>query len=363
MRRADRLFQIVQLLRRSRATTAAQLAVELEVSERTVYRDVQDLARSGIPIQGEAGVGYALPVHFELPPLMFSAGELEALVLGARMVQGWADEDLARAARSALSRIENVLPEVLAGKLADSKLFVPDFHNHRQSQARFGVVRQALDERAVLQLDYADEQGKTTRRAVRPLGLFYWGKTWTLVGWCELRADFRSFRLDRIVLATKLARTFADEPGKRLEEFLARVRCEDPYPVAAVEKKTRPTRGSIPRRNGPQDPAERAAWKAFQQLGSIGPACALDLVQLGFRAVEELRGTDPNELYTRLCELTGARQDPCVEDTLRCAVAQAERPDLPEKWRQWYHWTPLRGQPAGTWPAELRRVAKTKRSR
>src|SRR5690349_8425945 len=204
MRRADRLFQIVQLLRRSRATTAAQLATELEVSERTIYRDVQDLAISGVPIQGEAGVGYALPVHFELPPLMFDAAEIEALVLGARMVQGWSDDQLARAARSALSKIENVLPESLAAQLESSKLFVPDFHVDREQRSTMVNVRQGLDQDRVLRLDYVDEQGRRSSRAVRPLGLFYWGGGWTLLAWCELRTDFRSFRLDRFAAVTML---------------------------------------------------------------------------------------------------------------------------------------------------------------
>lgn len=105
---------------------------------------------------------------------------------------------------------------------------------------------------------------------------------------------------------------------------------------------------------GVHDPTARAAWRALQQLGSIGPACAHDLLRLGIRSVAELRGQDPIALYMRLCELTQSRQDPCVDDTLRCAIAQAERRDLPTKWRQWFHWTPLRGQPAGTWPRELR---------
>lgn len=349
MRRADRLFQIVQLLRKSVATTAAQLATELEVSERTIYRDVQDLMLSGVPIQGEAGVGYALPVHFELPPLMFDAAEIEALVLGARMVQGWADDPLARAARSALSKIENVLPEALAAKLDASKLFVPDFHVSHQTRAVMTALRQGLDAGRVLQLAYTDERGESTARAVRPLGLFYWGKAWTLLGWCELRGDFRSFRIDRIGGVEVLARTFADEPGKRLEDFLMRMR-----QAGEVPADVRVGRVTV-RGKGPADPAERAAWKEFQTLGSIGPACALDLVQLGFRKVAELRGQDPNELYARLCELTGSRQDPCVEDTLRCAIAQAEEPGLPDKWKQWFHWTKLRGEPAGTWPKELRR--------
>jgi len=348
MRRADRLFQIVQFLRHDRVTTAAQLAVELEVSERTVYRDVQDLVSSGVPIQGEAGVGYALPAHFDLPPLMFDNQEIAALVLGARMVQGWADAALAHAARSALVKVEHVLPKKLASKLAASRLFVPDFHVRKDERAAMPAVRKALDEQRVLELCYTDDAGANTTRMVRPLGLFYWGRTWTLLAWCELRVDFRSFRLDRIAAASPTPRIFADEPDKTLDVFLARVMKTDPGmpPPTPVPSK---------RQGPPVDAAERAAWREFQQLGSIGPACAHDLVQLGFRRIDDLRGQDPNALYARLCQLTGARQDPCVEDTLRCAVAQADDPQLPAKWRQWHLWTPLRGQPAGARPAELRR--------
>src|SRR5580693_4304739 len=117
MRRAARLFRIVQRLRRRGATTAAQLAELLEVSERTVYRDVRDLILSGVPIRGEAGVGYALPRDFDLPPLMFDAEEIEALVLGARIVQSWGDPELARAAESVLSKVESVIPERLRDRV------------------------------------------------------------------------------------------------------------------------------------------------------------------------------------------------------------------------------------------------------
>ncbi|MCU0867721.1 MAG: WYL domain-containing protein [Planctomycetes bacterium] len=343
MRRADRLFQIVHLLRRDRATTAAWLARELEVSERTIYRDVQDLMASGVPIQGEAGVGYALPARFDLPPLMFRAVELEALVLGARMVQGWADDELQRAARAALAKVERVLPPALATATAANKLFVPDFHLDASSRALLQPVRQALAQQRVLRLDYADERGDTTVREVRPLGLFCWGKVWTLVGWCELREDFRSFRIDRMRAAVVQARGFVDEAGRQLDDFLAGVADEPP---------------ELRQRRVTARPDERAAKRAFQQLGSVGPACAGDLVQLGFRTVDELRGQDPRALWLRLSELTGARQDPCVEDTFRCVIAQAEHPDLPAKWRRWHHWTPLRGQPPGALPPELRRRRK-----
>jgi len=351
MRRADRLFQIVQLLRRDRATTATHLAIELEVSERTIYRDVRDLMASGVPIQGEAGVGYALPTHFDLPPLMFTAVELEALGLGARMVQTFGDDELQRAARSALAKVENVAPRALAAAAADSKLLVPDFHVDPAHRRTLAVLRRALHEHTVVHLGYRDEAGAASERPVRPLGLVYWGKVWTLVAWCELRTAFRSFRLDRIEAAAAIARRFVDEPGRRLEDFLAQVHGENDGTCARADVRARPQQKPPKAKNGaPSDPATRAAWRTFQQLGSVGPATAGDLVLLGFRAVDELRGQDARVLYERMCVETGTRQDPCVEDVFRCVIAQAEHPELPERLRQWHHWTPLRGEPPGAMP-------------
>ncbi len=123
MRRADRLFQIVQLLRRRRVTTAAQIAERLEVSERTVYRDIRDLSLSGVPVLGEAGVGYRLGRDFDLPPMMFSVDEIQALVLGARMVESWGDEELRRAARGVLTKVEAVLPPSKRHRVQDTALF------------------------------------------------------------------------------------------------------------------------------------------------------------------------------------------------------------------------------------------------
>jgi predicted DNA-binding transcriptional regulator YafY len=136
MRRADRLFQLIQLLRRRDVATAAWLAVELEVSERTVYRDVRDLVLSGVPIEGEAGVGYILRRGFDLPPLMFTEAELEAMVLGARVVTSWGDAGLARGARDALARVESVLPDRLKQKLEKTPLFAPSFHVPPRSPGR-----------------------------------------------------------------------------------------------------------------------------------------------------------------------------------------------------------------------------------
>ena len=222
MRRADRLFQVIQLLRRRHVITAASIAHELEVSERTVYRDIADLVRSGVPIAGEAGVGYTLRRGFDLPPLMFTEEEIEALALGTRVVSSWADEGLAKAAESALARIEAALPDRLKARLTGSRLFAPSFHVPQQVAAALADLRHAIDDRRPTRLDYVDMNGVVTDRVVRPLGLFFWGNKWTLTAWCELRQDFRDFRLDRIQGMTQLDTRFEPEPGKTIEDFFAR---------------------------------------------------------------------------------------------------------------------------------------------
>ncbi len=222
MRRADRLFQVIQLLRRRHVLTAAAIARELEVSERTVYRDIADLVRSGVPIAGEAGVGYTLRRGFDLPPLMFTEEEIEALVLGTRVVSSWADEGLAKAAESALARIEAALPDRLKARLTGSRLFAPAFHVPQGVASALAELRPAIDERRKADLHYIDVNGAETRRVVRPLGLFFWGNKWTLTAWCELREDFRDFRLDRIGTMELLDERFDPEPGKTIEDFFNR---------------------------------------------------------------------------------------------------------------------------------------------
>jgi len=222
LRRADRLFQVIQLLRRNKVITARDLAEGLEVSERTIYRDIQDLVRSGVPIEGEAGVGYVLRRGFDLPPLMFTEAEVEALVLGMRVVASWSDPDLAKAAESALARVEAALPERLGLRLTQSRLYAPGFHVRPQMLARLGEFRACLEDRHKVWLHYRDVNDAETERIVRPLGLFFWGYTWSLTAWCELRDDFRSFRLDRVLDFRILEDTFADEPGRTLDDFFHR---------------------------------------------------------------------------------------------------------------------------------------------
>ena len=227
MRRADRLFQIVQLLRGRRVVTAAELAEELEVSPRTIYRDVRDLIASGVPIEGEAGIGYLMPRGFDLPPLMFDEHEIEALVLGARMVEAWGDPSLAKRARSVLSKVENVLPERLKPRLAEVALFAPTGIPPEHA-AKLEPLRRGVNERRKVRFEYVDASGRSTLRTVRPVCMTFWGKTWLATAWCELRVDFRSFRPDRMGAVELLDATFEDEEDKNLEAFLRRVREGEP---------------------------------------------------------------------------------------------------------------------------------------
>jgi predicted DNA-binding transcriptional regulator YafY len=223
MRRADRLFEIVQYLRGRRLTTAKQLANWLEVSERTIYRDVADLAASGVPIEGEAGVGYRIAASFDLSPLMFTHNEIDALVIGARFVESWGGPQLAAGARSALAKIAAALPRDKRVALESARLFAPGFFVDPLPGERLELMRAAMRKRLVAELEYKDAEGKPSARRVRPLGLYFWGDAWSLAAWCELRQDFRNFRLDRIVNVRTLDETFLDEPGKRLEDFVRRM--------------------------------------------------------------------------------------------------------------------------------------------
>ena len=204
-------------------TTARQLAERLEVSVRTVYRDVNDLMLSGVPIEGEAGVGYMLRRGFDIPPLMFTREEIEALVVGARLVRAWTGSTLIVAAGQALAKIEAVLPEGLRDEIGRSRVFAPDFHVRADLVSVLDRLHQAINLSRVIHFDYTREDGKASSRDVRPLGLFFWGSVWTLAAWCELRQAFRSFRVDRMAGVTVLERSFDETPGTGLNDFLCMV--------------------------------------------------------------------------------------------------------------------------------------------
>ena len=219
MRRADRLFEIIQILRTRRVTTAHRLAERLEVSERTVYRDIADLLASGVPIEGEAGVGYALRKGFDLPPLMFSEDEIKALALGARIVASFADPQLARAAQQGLGKIELVLPERLRRIPDATYLYAPIPHLTADEAHVMGQLRAAIDHRCKVRFRYVREDRAQSHRTVWPLGLFFWGHAWTLGAWCELRSALRNFRLDRITALEPLVDTFTPQAGRTVEDL------------------------------------------------------------------------------------------------------------------------------------------------
>jgi predicted DNA-binding transcriptional regulator YafY len=222
MRRADRLFEIIQFMRRKPTVTARDIAAALEVSERTIYRDVRDLMASGVPIDGEAGVGYVLRKGFDMPPLMFKEQEIEALVLGARIVESWADVELAEAAADAITKIEAVIPERLRGYMADTALLAPPLHFMEPIGFDLAELRRAVRSQRKVHFGYTDVLGRQSERTVRPLSLAYFGPVWVLAAWCELRVDFRTFRLDRMQDFVATPERFRPEPGKTLHDFLKR---------------------------------------------------------------------------------------------------------------------------------------------
>ncbi|KGI79202.1 helix-turn-helix transcriptional regulator [Oleiagrimonas soli] len=226
MRRADRLFQIIHALRgRRTALPARRLADMLEVSLRTVYRDVADLQRSGVPIEGEAGVGYVLRKGADVPPLMFRPEELEALVVGARFARAFAGVRLAAGAATAMRKIEAVLPEALRARAEHTRIFAPVFEDRHQRDFAQVIDRlhAAIDARQALRLCYCNLAEQPSTRVVEPLCLAFWGGKWTLGAWCRMRGDFRNFRLDRISVIDDAGENFEDDPARGLRAYLTAV--------------------------------------------------------------------------------------------------------------------------------------------
>lgn len=222
MRRADRLFLIIHSLRgRRSALPTRELAASLAVSLRTIYRDIADLQLSGVPIEGEAGVGYILRKGADIPPLMFDARELEALVVGTRFVRAFAGTRLAAGARSALIKIEAVLPADLRARAQRSRIFAPG--GWQTPAALIDQLNEAIEHRWVVQLDYRDEAGSASLREVEPLCLAFWGSSWTLGAWCRLREAFRNFRPDRIAAIEIQQTPFAELPERGFDAYLRAV--------------------------------------------------------------------------------------------------------------------------------------------
>lgn len=201
--------------------TAAEIAEQLEVSQRTVYRDLGHLMASGAPIDGERGVGYLLREAFDAPPLTFSFEQLEALAFGARAVEVLAGEDLGRAAREALAKIESSIPPSHAERLRTAPLWAIRGAAQPAPPPALGSIRRAITQRRKLALEYRSLLEKRSERVVRPLGLTNFGTVWLLTAWCELRGDFRDFRVDRIERLELQSGRFETEAGRSFEDYLS----------------------------------------------------------------------------------------------------------------------------------------------
>lgn len=226
MRRGDRLFQIVQLLRTHKRITAQQMAQRLEVSERTIYRDMQDLSLSSVPVISETGVGYSIDSSYNLPPITFSEDELESLLLGVRMVQSWSDRKMAAEATRVMEKIECILPANLKQSLKSQEILVPAFHVFSGVADLMPGIRHAIKKQNKINLYYRRADSERSERIIWPLGLFFWGKVWTAVAWCEIRNDFRQFRIDRIEQYDVLDEVFVTKENQTLNHYLLQV-CRD----------------------------------------------------------------------------------------------------------------------------------------
>lgn len=219
MRRTDRLFDIIQILRDGKLHRAQDLAARLEVSVRTIYRDMDTLVASGVPVEGARGVGYMITEAITLPPLTLTVAELEALNLGMAIVGEAADPDLKAAALSLADKVDAVLPTQTISEADAWKFAVYPFADAARGFAHMPTLRAAIRARQKLRLTYTSKDGHVTTRVIRPLHMEYWGRVWTLTAWCELRHDHRVFRVDLIQTAEALAELFVDEPGKTFADY------------------------------------------------------------------------------------------------------------------------------------------------
>ncbi|WP_170607710.1 helix-turn-helix transcriptional regulator [Ruegeria arenilitoris] len=219
MRRTDRLFDIIQIMRNGKLHRAQDIADRLEVSVRTIYRDMDTLVASGVPIEGERGLGYMVREQITLPPLNLTPAELEALNLGMAIVAEAADPDLKSAAESLAEKVDAVLPTQVVAEADAWKFAVYPFADAARGLAHMAPIRSAIKTRQKLRISYRRIDGALTDRTIRPLHMEYWGRVWTLTAWCELRTNFRVFRIDLIETITPLQEVFADEPGKRLNDY------------------------------------------------------------------------------------------------------------------------------------------------
>ena len=217
MRRTDRLFDLIQILRDGRLHRAADLATRMAVSDRTVWRDMATLMASGLPVESERGVGYILRAPITLPPMILSALELEVLRLGLRHVAAGDDPNLVRAARALATKIASVTPSPPTPDPDD--LFLTPNREASRAAPHLPLLRRAIREKERLSITYIEAAGHESHSDIRPLRLELGGKVWSLAAWCEGRAALRSFRVDRIMAVTATGERFPDEPGRRLADI------------------------------------------------------------------------------------------------------------------------------------------------
>ena len=222
MRRADRLFDIIQALRTARhPVTAAALAEQLEVTVRTIYRDIAALQGSRVPIEGAPGLGYVLRRGFDLPPLMFTTEEADAIAIGVRLLRRLRDAKLQQAAERVLAKLAVVVPEPLQLHLVSAPIYVSDGDAPPVTGVDPAALRDAIHDARKVAIAYIDEKGLRTHRTIRPIAMAYYVDATLLGAWCELRNDFRNFRVDRISNAQLLDERFLAESGKLMAEWLA----------------------------------------------------------------------------------------------------------------------------------------------
>jgi predicted DNA-binding transcriptional regulator YafY len=222
MRRTDRLFDIIQTLRVAKGPmTAAALAEKLEVTIRTVYRDIATLQARRIPIEGAAGIGYIFRRGFDLPPLMFTADEIDAISVGARLVRRLRDPGLQDAADSVLAKVATILPDSLRPGMISAPFYVSDGLAETPTGIDLSDVRHAIRQTRKLRITYADTEGRRTNRTIWPIAMAYYVDVTIIGAWCELRTDYRHFRVERIITSTLLEETFPAGNGKLMEGWLA----------------------------------------------------------------------------------------------------------------------------------------------
>lgn len=222
MRRGDRLFEIIQLLRTAtKPLTAADIATSLEVTPRTIYRDMAALQARRVPIEGAPGLGYVLRRGFDLPPLMFTIEEVEAIIVGAQLVRRTGDSGLQDAAETVLSKVKTILPDTLRQYSLEAPFFVSSFGAKSPSIVNIAKIRDAIRAARKIKISYEDEQGRQSQRIILPIATAYYVQVTLIAAWCTLRCDYRHFRADRITAIEWLNETFLAEQPRLLKGWLA----------------------------------------------------------------------------------------------------------------------------------------------